>query len=165
MSRVRRTVLLVGMLALAALMTTTSVAAPTTTASQLTKRFKAATGEKLVVNKQLSYAGHYKAYDLGVQTITRKARWGTFSVFLVTTADVESEVTGLLSDSHTGELGAPGAGKIYWEQGVSIYGDKYWQAKRRYGQNVVLTWTTTSATRKTDLTWKRLHAALTAATK
>jgi len=153
------------MIALAALTATSSIAAPTTTSTQLTTRFKAATGQKLVVNKQRSYAGHYRAYDGGVQTSALKARFGTFSVYLVTAAAVETEVTDLLADSHTGQLGTPSAGKIYWEQGVSLYGDKYWQAKRRYGQNVVLTWIGPSGAKKTDATWKRLHAGLTAATK
>lgn len=161
----RYVVYLVAMLALAALTTATSIAAPTTTSTQLTKRFKAATGQKLVANKQMSYAGHYKAYDGGAQSPALRARYGTFTVYLVTTGDVETEVTDLLANSHTGQLGAPSAGKIYWEQGVSLYGDPYWQAKRRYGQNVVLTWIGSSAAKKTDASWKRLHAALTAATK
>ncbi len=165
MREMRHIVYLCAMLALAALMTSTSVAAPTTTAGQLTKRFKAATGQKLVVNKQWSNAGHYTAYSGGVQTPALKARYGTFVVYLVTAADVETEVTRLLADTHTGELGAPAAGKIYWETGSSIYGDAYWQAKRRYGQNVVLTWIGSTPAKKTDATWKRLHAALTAATK
>jgi hypothetical protein len=162
---VRHILYLVAMLALASLLTTTSVAAPTTTASQLTKRFKTATGQKLVVSKTMSYAGHYKAYDLGLATSANKARWGTFTIFLVTAPDVDAEVTDLLSDTHTGVLGKPSAGNVYWEAGVSIYGDQFWQAKRRYGQNVVLKWTGTSGQRKTDATWKRLHTALTAATK
>ncbi len=153
------------MVALAALMTSSSIASPATTATQLTTRFKSATGQKLVVSKQRSYAGHYKAYDGGIQTAVLKARLGTFVVYLVTASDVEGEVTELLSDSHTGQLGTPSAGKIYWEQGVTLYGTKYWQAKRRYGQNVVLTWIAPSGAKKTDATWKRLHAALTAATK
>jgi hypothetical protein len=153
------------MITLAALMTSSSIAAPATTSTQLTTRFKAATGQKLVVNKQRSYAGHYRAYDGGIQTAALKARFGTFAVYLVTATDVEAEAKDLLADSHTGQLGTPSAGKIYWEQGVSLYGDKYWQAKRRYGQNVVLTWIGSSSAKKTDATWKRLHAALTAATK
>jgi hypothetical protein len=36
--------------------------------------------------------------------------------------------------------------------------------KRRYGQNVVLMWIGSSAVKKTDPSWKRLHAGLTAAT-
>ena len=98
-------------------------------------------------------------------TSAQKARFGTFIVYLVTAADVETDVNGLLSDSHTGQLGARSAGGIYWEQGVSLYGDNYWQAKRRYGQNVVLTWVGPSPAKKTDTTWKRLHTALTSATK
>jgi hypothetical protein len=161
----RHLVYLCAMIVLAAVMATSSTAAPATTSTQLTTRFKAATGQKLVVNKQRSYAGHYRAYDGGVQTSALKARFGTFSVYLVTAAAVETEVTDLLADSHTGQLGTPSAGKIYWEQGVSLYGDTYWQAKRRYGQNVVLTWIGPSGAKKTDATWKRLHVALTAATK
>ena len=153
------------MLALAALLATASTAAPATTATQLTKRFKAVTGQKLVASKTLSYAGHYKAYDLGVATAANKARWGTFSVYLVTASGADAEVNDLLADSHTGQLGTPSAGKIYWEQGVTLQGTMYWQAKRRYGQNVVVKWIGASAAKKTDATWKRLHTALTAATK
>jgi hypothetical protein len=163
--RVRQIPYLVAMLALAAVMTTSSAASATTTASQLTKRFKVASGQKLVVNRQKSYPGHYKAYDGGLQTSALKARLGTFTVYLVTAADAETEVTGLLADSHTGQLGARSAGAIYWEQGVSLYGDKYWLAKRRYGKNVVVNWIGSSGVKKTDATWKRLHKALTAATK
>jgi Tfp pilus assembly protein PilV len=165
MSGMRHVVYLLAMLALAAVTATSSVAASTTTATQLTTRFRAATGMKLVVNKQKSYAGRYKAYDGGVQTSALKARYGTFTVYLVTAASVEAEVTGLLADSHTGQPGARSAGGIYWEQGVSLYGDKYWQAKRRYGQNVVVSWIGSTPVKKTDATWKRLHVALTAATK
>ena len=161
----RHIVYLVAMLGLAAAMTTTSVAAPTTSASQLTKRFKTATGEKLVPSKTLSYAGHYRAYDLGVPTAAKKARWGTFTVYLVTGSSVDAEVTDLLADAHTGALGTPAAGNVYWEQGVSIFGTTYWMAKRRYGQNVVLAWTNASGQKKTDATWKRLHGALTKATR
>lgn len=140
-------------------------ASPATTATQLTTRFKKATGEKLVLNTTRSYAGHFKAYDLGVQTLTRQARWGTFTVYLVTGADVEAEVTGLLADARTGMLGQPSSGNIYWEAGSTIRGDPYWRAKRRYGQNIVLHWIGSSPVKKTDATWKRLHTALTAATK
>jgi hypothetical protein len=162
---VRHVLYILAMLGLASVLTTTSVAAPSTTAAQLTSRFKASTGQKLVASRTLSYAGHYKAYDLGVQTAANKARWGTFTVYLVTGADVEADVTRLLASRHTGQLGAPSAGKIYWEEGVSLHGERYWQAKRRYGQNVVLTWIGSSGQKKTDATWKRLHTALTAATK
>lgn len=140
-------------------------ASPATTATQLMTRFKKATGEKLILNKTRSYAGHYKAYDLGVQTTTRKARWGTFTVHLVTGADVEAEATDLLADSHTGALGKLGPGNIYWESGTTVYGDKFWMAKRRYGQNVVLWWIGSTPVKKTDATFKRLHTALTAATR
>jgi hypothetical protein len=140
-------------------------AAPTTTAAQLTTRFKAATGQKLVPNRTASYAGHYKAYDLGVQSVATRARWGTFTVYLVTAADVDAEVTNLLSDTRTGTLGTPTASGIYWEQGATLQGQVYWQAKRRYGQNVVATWIGPSSQKKLDAAWKRLHTALTKATR
>ena len=79
--------------------------------------------------------------------------------------DVEADVTDLLADTRTGELATPSAGNIYWEQGATLQGQVYWQAKRRYGQNVVLTWIGASAVKKTDASWKRLHTALTKATK
>ena len=156
---------IVAMLALAALTSTASLASSTTTATQLTTRFKAATGEKLVPNKQASYAGHYKAYDLGISTAFTRAKWGTVTVYLVTVPDVETEVARLLADTRTGVLGTPSAGNIYWEQGATLQGQAYWQAKRRYGQNVVLKWIGSAGTKKTDASWKRLHKALTAATK
>ena len=100
-------------------------AATTTTSTQLTTRFKASTGEKLLVNKSTSYAGHYRAYDLGVQTPAKRARWGTFAVYLVTAADVEAEVTNLLSDTRSGVLGTPTAAGVYWEQGATLQGQVY----------------------------------------
>jgi hypothetical protein len=131
------------------------------TALQLQTGFKRITGDKLVVNRNSTYAGHYKAFDLGVPTIARKAKYGTFTVYLVTGTDVETEVKELLADSHTGMLGTPGAGSIYWEYGSTIHGDFYWMAKRRYGANVVLWWIGSKPVKKTDLSWKRLHTALT----
>jgi hypothetical protein len=165
MSGMRRTTLaVVAVLALTALVAT-SAAAPTTTAAQLTTRFKASTGEKLVRNKLMSSGGHYVAYDLGIPNVAKRARWGTFTVFVVTAADAEADVTRLLADTRTGELGTPAAGNIYWEQGATIHGQVYWQAKRRYGTNVVLKWIGNTSAKKTDATWKRLHTALTKATK
>jgi hypothetical protein len=154
-----------GMLALAAVMTTSSVAAPSTTASQLTKRFKTATGEKLVRNTQVSYAGHYVAYDLGVPTPAKKAKWGTFTVYLVTGASLDTEVQDLLKNTRTGMLEKPTAGGVYWESGTTIYGQQYWQAKKRYGQNVVVKWIGPSGAKKLDAAWTRLHTALVRASK
>lgn len=133
------------------------------TAAQLTARFKQSTGDKLLLNKKMSYVGHFKAYDLGVPTIAKKGKYGTFTVYLVTGADVEAEVTDLLSDARTGLLGTPGPGKIYWEPGTTLYGDNYWLAKRRYGENVVLWWIGEKPVKRTDRTFKRLHTALTRA--
>ena len=47
----------------------------------------------------------------------------------------------MLTDPHTGELGTPGAGNIYWEKGRTMSGTEVWLAKRQYGANVVLWWT------------------------
>jgi hypothetical protein len=149
-----------------ALVAATALAQPSassTTATQLTTRFKQSTGDKLLVNKKMSYAGHYKAFDVGVVTIAKKGKYGTFTVYLVTGQDVEAEVTDLLADARTGQLGTPGPGNIYWEAGTTLYGDRYWQAKKRYGENVVLWWIGSNPVKKTDKTFKRLHTALTKA--
>jgi hypothetical protein len=127
---------------------------------QVAKRFEQATGEKLVANRRASYVGHYAALDLGGVTMARRARYGTFTVYVVTGRDVDGEVTELLADGHTGALGAPAAGGIHWERGTTIGGDRYWLAKRRYGANVVLWWIGSQPVRKTDATWARLHRAL-----
>ena len=151
-----------------ALVAATALAQPSTssvTATQLTTAFRKSTGDKLLVNKKMSYPGHYRAYDAGVASIARKGKYGTFTVYLVTGTDVEAEVTDLLADGRTGVLGTPGPGSIYWESGSTLYGDQYWMAKKRYGQNVVLWWIGSTPVKKTDKTFKRLHAALTAATR
>jgi hypothetical protein len=135
------------------------------TAAQLTKSFRQATGDKLVPNRPLSYVGHYKAYDVGPQSIARKGKYGTFTIYLVTGADVEADVQELLADARSGELGTPGPSNIYWEAGSTVFGDQYWLAKKRYGANVVLWWTSEGTTKKIDKTFKRLHAALLRATR
>jgi hypothetical protein len=138
-------------------------ATPSLTAWQVTTRFKQATGDKLVQNRNASYAGHYTALDLGVPTIAKKGKYGTFTVYVVRGGDVEAQVTDLLADAHTGVLGKPSAG-VYWESGTTMYGDPYWLAKRRYGTNVVLWWIGSQPVKKTDATFRRLHKALTKVT-
>jgi len=130
------------------------------TAAQLTTRFKQATGDKLLPNRPLSYAGHYKAYDVGVPSIARKGKYGTFTIYLVTGTDVAAEVEDLLSDAHSGALGTPGPSNIYWEAATTLSGEQYWLAKKRYGTNVVLWWTGEKPVKGIDKTFKRLHAAL-----
>jgi len=134
------------------------------TGAQLQKKFRAATGEKLVVNKLRTSAGHYVGYELRTQTFASKARWGTFTVYLVTAADPGPDVTRLLADTRTGELGTPSGG-IYWEQGSTIHGNVFWTAKRRYQANVVVTWIGSRPVKKTDASWTRLHKAVVSATK
>ena len=155
---------LVVLLAFAAPAAVAQPSAPSLPAAQLKAQFKQSTGDKLLVNKKFSYPGHYLAFDAGVATIARKGKYGTFTVYLVTGADVEAEVTDLLADGHTGVLGTPGPGRIYWEAGTTLYGDQYWMAKRRYGENVVLWWIGSKPVKKTDKTFKRLHTVLTKAT-
>ena len=147
-----------------ALVTATSATAaqgapPTVTATQLKSGFKKATGQKLVVDEARSSAGHYTAFNLGVQTKTKQSRYGTFTLYLVTGSDVAADVHRLLVDPHTGELGTPVGGN-YWERAVTMTGQQTWTAKRLYGANVVLWWTTASAERKTDRTYVTLHKAL-----
>jgi hypothetical protein len=139
-------------------------AAPKLTPFQVKMRLAKATGEKVVVSKRASYPRHYVALDFGVETFAKKARYGTFTVYVVTGSDVEAEITDLLADGHTGVLGKPGRGAIHWESGTTIHGDRFWLAKRRYGANVVLWWIGSKPVRKTDATWGRLHRALVKAT-
>lgn len=140
-------------------------AGPPLTTWQVSTRFKQTTGERLVISTKASYPGHYAALDLGAVTIAKKARYGTFTVYVVTARDVEADVTDLLADGHTGVLGTPDAAGIHWESGRTIYGDKFWLAKRRYGANVVLWWFGSQPVRKTDATFRRLHTALVRATR
>jgi hypothetical protein len=131
------------------------------TATKLKTSFKAATGDKLLVNRNMSYGGHYTAFDVGPVSIASRGKYGTFTIYLVAGPDLEADVTDLLADRHTGVLGQPSAGSIYWEYGVSIHGDKFWMAKRRYGPNVVLNWVGVDGKKRTDRSFKLLHAALT----
>jgi hypothetical protein len=149
------------MLALSAVAAAAPSQSGSVSAKRLTTGFKQATGDKLVVDKQSSYPGHYVAYNVGPQSIARRAKYGTFTIYLVTGADVATEVHDLLVNPHTGDLGTAGPGNIYWESDTTPYGDKYWLAKKQYGANVVLWWSTTSKVRKTDRTFKLLHTTLT----
>jgi hypothetical protein len=131
------------------------------TAKQLITRFKAATNpaRTLRVNKPISWAGHYDALDL-VSSMSVKAQFGTFRIHLVTSADLETDVTDLLEDAHTGRLGTPDARGIYWEEGRTLRGDPYWLAKKRYGMNLVVWWFGSSEP-KTDPAFNRLNQLLT----
>ena len=93
--------------------------------------------------------------------MTKQARYGTFTIYLVTGRDVAAEVRRLLTDPHTGQLGTPGAGGHLLGEGRTMTGTEVWMAKRPYGANVVLWWTTSSPVKKTDRTWTMLHKALT----
>ncbi|HJU48128.1 MAG TPA: hypothetical protein VJ689_08350, partial [Gaiellaceae bacterium] len=148
-----------------ALLPATVAGATKVSTSEVAKRFRQQTGERLVVNRRSSFPGHYVALDLGASSIAKKARYGTFTIYVVTAADTDAQVTDLLADGHTGELGTPGPGSIYWEAGSTLRGEKYWLAKRRYGANVVLWWIGASAAQRTDAAFRRLHGPLTAVTR
>jgi hypothetical protein len=128
--------------------------------SQVIARFSATTGETLRVNPRLSYPGHYVALDLGTPSITKRVRYGSFAIYVVTTPDPTTEATNLLADAHTGVLGTPGAAAIFWESGSTLTGQHYWRAKKRYGGNVILTWIGAQDARKIDASFTRLHRAL-----
>jgi hypothetical protein len=156
----RRTSLLV---AAAVALTSVAVAGASSgsiTAAKLKSGFRTGTGQTLVVNRQKSYPGHYTAFDLGAPSMFRQARYGIFTIYLVSGAEAAADVTDLLSDAHTGALGAPASGGIYWESGTTPRGDRYWLAKKRYGSNVVLHWTSTKPVKKTDGTFATLNRAL-----
>jgi hypothetical protein len=136
-------------------------AAPSTvTAAQLKSGFKKATGQKLLVDKVRSSTGRYTAFNLGVPTFTKQARYGSFTIFVVA-GDVPANVDNLLTNARTGELEPPAAGGIHWEHGAaSLGGGLAWTAKQLYGANVVLWWTTRDDVQKTDRTYATLQRAL-----
>ncbi len=82
--------------------------------SQVIARFSAATGEKLRTNPRLGSPGHYIALDLGTPSISKRALYGTFTIYVVTAPDPTATATDLLADAHTGTLGAPGPAAIFW---------------------------------------------------
>jgi hypothetical protein len=127
------------------------------TASQVVARFKTATGSKLLVDKRSSYPGHYTALSLA-PSISNQAKYGRFILFVVGPGDVTGDVRKLLSDSHTGVMGAPGPSSIYWERGRYLTGGTYWLAKKQYGTNLVLWWY--GSAKKVDAAFVRLHKPL-----
>jgi hypothetical protein len=147
-------------LALAGVLATAAAGAgAAVTVAEASKRFKAASGFALVKKAGASYPGHYVALDTGAPSITKSARFGTFTLFVVTGPDVAGEVRDLLADTHTGALGRPDARGIHWEPGRTLSGTRYWLAKKRYGANLVLWWYG-PAVRKTDAAFARLHGVL-----
>jgi hypothetical protein len=130
--------------------------------AQLVSGFKAKTKARttLAADRRSSYPGHYAAFTLP-QSISNIGRYGRFTVWVVTSGS-EEDVTQLLDDPHTAELGQPGAAAIAWEHGTTATGSDYWLAKKRYGANIVLWWY--GAERRIDATFKRLHQPLLALT-
>ena len=146
----------VGLLAAATALAATT--RPALTQAQVVSGFKKQTGTTLTLDRRGSYSGHYRALVVP-QSLSNIGRYGHFTIWVVTSGQ-EDDVTSLLSNSHTGTLGTPGAASIYWEQGATMSGTGYWLAKKRYGSNVVLWWY--GSARKTDAAFRRLHHALTA---
>jgi hypothetical protein len=127
------------------------------TASQVITRFKAATGSKLLVDKQSSYPGHYTALSLS-PSISNQGRYGRFTLYVVDPATTADDITQLLADGHTGVLGTPGASSIYWESGQYLGGGTFWLAKKQYGANLVLWWF--GSKKKVDPGFTRIHKPL-----
>jgi hypothetical protein len=156
----RRAVLVLALVALA-VASGSSLAAPSVavTDTQLQKRFKAATGDTLRRDTASSYAGRYKAFSFGrYPSLSMKAKYGQPTLYVVVAGDLEAAVNELLVDGHTGELGQPDAKGIYWERGITLRGDEYWLAKKRYGDNLVLWWITESE--GTDRRFARLDKVI-----
>lgn len=130
------------------------------TALQAKKRFKAASGGYILQkNAKAGYAGHYVALDLGVPTISKKVKFGQFTLYLVVNRDAQADVDELLADTHTGQLGKPDRRGIHWEKGLTLDGQAYWLAKKRYGKNLVVWWYG-PAVKKTDRAFNNLNAIL-----
>lgn len=130
------------------------------TVKQAQTRFKAASGGyPLVRDPKASAVGRYVALDLGVETISKQVKFGRFVLFLVVQRAARAQVDDLLADTHTGRLGRPDARGIHWERGLTLDGQAYWLAKKRYGANLVLWWYG-PAVKKTDRAFANLNAIL-----
>jgi hypothetical protein len=152
----RRTVGVLVAAVLASVAAAGSAAATSTlTVSQVITRFKSATGGKLLVDPRMSEARRYAALSVA-HSISNIGRYGRFTIWVVRSGD-PSDVDSLLADAHTGVTGTPGPSNIYWESGSTLTGERYWLAKKRYG-NLVLWWYASS--RKIDATFQRLNRAL-----
>jgi hypothetical protein len=127
---------------------------------QAKNRFRVASGGYILQkNNGGTYPGHYVALDLGVPTISKKVKFGQFTLYLVVNRDSQADVDELLSDTHTGELGIPDQRGIHWEKGLTLDGQVYWLAKKRYGKNLVLWWYALGA-QQTDRAFANLNAIL-----
>lgn len=134
-------------------------AAGSVSTRQTIERFRTATGERLAVDRRASTPGRYDAVGLRFRSASKRARFGVFTIYVVTAEDVETAVTELLADGHTGELGEADRRGIRWEEGMTLVGEPYWLAKKRYGTNVVLWWFAADEA-ATDGTFRRLDRAL-----
>ena len=91
-------------------------------------------------------------------SVTNTATYGDFRLYLLAPGTTADDADELLVNLHTGELGSPGPGGVYWEQTRMLSGGTVWLGKKRYGPNLVL-WHYGSV-QKVDPTFKRLHQAL-----
>lgn len=130
------------------------------TAKQVIARFRAATGDTLVRDSRGSVRGAYDMVDFGAHpSLGLLGKYGQFFLYVVHSADTEKDVAELLADAHSGQPIAPDARGIRWEYGVSLRGERYWTAKKRYGRNVVMLWLGTSR-KATDRGWERVNGVL-----
>ena len=107
---------------------------PSLTTWQVSTRFKQATGDKLVSEPKGVLPGALRRpRSRGGDDREEGPLRDVHGLRRHRSPTSRHEVTDLLADGHTGVLGTPGAGNIYWEPGRTIYGDRFWLAKRRYG--------------------------------
>jgi hypothetical protein len=157
MRRAHLRLALLAALAVSAVAVVPASGATALSASQTVARFKAATGSKLQVDKRASSPGHYTALVLA-PSISNQAKYGRFTLYVVAPGATNGDVRTLLTDTHTGVLGAPGPSNIFWEQGRYLTGGTYWLAKKQYGANLVLWWY--GPEKKVNAAFKRVHRPL-----
>ena len=135
------------------------------TAKQLIKRFKKATkGDRLRRDTRASWTGVAALRYGRVQSASVLARYGNFLLYVVRTKELDADVARMLADIHTAEPIAPNRKGVRWEQNVTLHGDTYWTAKKKYARNVVLVWNGGEQKGVTKA-WKRLNKALVKATR
>jgi hypothetical protein len=127
------------------------------TQAQVVTRFAKATGHRLEVDRASSRAGRYTVLRLSA-SVTNTATYGDFRLYLLPQGATDADTEQLLMNLHTGELGTPAAGGVYWEQTRLLGGGTVWLGKKRYGRNLVL-WHY-GPVHKVDATFRRLHLAL-----
>jgi hypothetical protein len=124
------------------------------TAEQVARAFERVTGDQLVSDPGASRSGTkvLRLDQAGANATLTSARYGTFSIYVVTDGDPKP----LYAKSLKGESLHPGRDGVYWRQ---LSADPpTWQASKPY-RNVVLQWQA-GRRRATDARFDRLDAAL-----